>query len=372
MDTRRAGWQRAFVGILALTWAACSRAPAPTAIAPRVPDVQLVDAPDVVCGSATQIRVRVQTSENWPAESPATWRLTGAAGQLVGEGTWVLRDGTFIVAFPDGRPLPSGSYTLDLAWQEVDLGQLDLSVSPQSPAITDLAVRRVPDGEAVSRLDPNTELFYVGYAYEGGCLGAPYWVTVRDRAGATVCNTSGVLDTLGGTGAMACYLGDERLFEVGSYEAEMTLMGEVTRVLDFAIQLDPAAATPAPTRTPTPEIVSCEPLFTAAGVTSEGEPFLPLTLFDWYTQVVYAGSTCRNLVPGTVWRSAWWHEGALIREASGAWQGASEGVVWDSLTGQPDNPFLAPGAYTVTLEIAGTPFEAAFDVYAYETQEPTE
>ncbi len=370
MGIRRAGWQRAFVGILALTWAACSRAPGPTAVPSRVPEVQLVDAPDVVCGSATQIRVHVQTSEEWPAESPATWTLTGATGRSVGEGTWVLRDGTFIVAFPDGQSLPSGPYTLDLAWNEVALGHLVLSISPQSPAITSLAIRRVPDGESQSHLASNTELFYVGYAYEGGCLGAPYWVAVRDPAGATVCNTSGILDALTGTGEMACYLGDGRPFEEGGYEAEMTLMGEVTRVLEFPIQPEPAAATPAPT--PTPESVSCEPLFTAAGVTSEGDPFLPLTLFDWYTQVVYAGSPCRNLLPGTPWRSAWWHEGTLIRETSGTWQGESRGVVWDSLTGQPGNPFLPSGSYTVTLEVAGVPLDAAFDVYAYETQEPTE
>jgi hypothetical protein len=127
-----------------------------------------------------------------------------------------------------------------------------------------------------------------------------------------------------------------------------------------------------PAPSPTPETVSCGPLFTAAGLTSDGEPFLPLTLFDWYTQVVYAGSTCRHLAPGTPWHSAWWHEGELVREADGTWQGASEGVVWDSLTGQPGNPFLVPGAYTVTLEIAGLSLDAAFNVYEYEPTQPAE
>ena len=96
------------------------------------------------------------------------------------------------------------------------------------------------------------------------------------------------------------------------------------------------------------------------------EPFLPLVLFDWYTQVVYAGARCRNLRDAAIWRTAWYHEGELVREGQGQWQGAAEGVVWDSLTGVPGNPFLPSGAHTVILAIEDVSMTTAFSAFAYE------
>jgi hypothetical protein len=72
------------------------------------------------------------------------------------------------------------------------------------------------------------------------------------------------------------------------------------------------------------------------------------------------------------WQSRWYREGTLVREEAGIWDGANEAMVWDSLTGVPENPFLLPGSYTVTLEIDSFMWQAAFDVFAYESASPDE
>ena len=62
-----------------------------------------------------------------------------------------------------------------------------------------------------------------------------------------------------------------------------------------------------------------------------------------------------------------------MRQERGVWSGAAKGVVWDSLTGQPGNPFLLPGPYTVTLQIDTlAPLWTEFSVYAYEPQSSAE
>jgi hypothetical protein len=374
MGTRFARWLGLAAGLIGIIAASCTSfsTPVVTTITPRPPTVELVDLPQVVCSSATQVKVQVLTSNNLTAAPPATWELRTSSGQRLQEGTWVIRDGTFLVPFPDGRALPPGTYTLDMSWEGQHLAGHDFTVGPGATAIDSLNVSLVPDGSALAVLPAGVQVFYVGYSFEGGCVGAPYWISVRDPSGATVCNRNGILDTIAGTGQMACYREEAEAFAVGAYEVEMTLMGEVIKLLDFSVEPDPPKPTIVPSPSPTPPGVICDTLFTAAGITSEGESFLPLTLFDWYTQVVYAGTRCLNLLPETQWHSRWYHQGELIRESDGTWNGLPEGVVWDSLTGQPDAPFLLPGFYTVTLEISGVPLSAVFDVYQYEPTDTTE
>jgi len=342
--------------------------PGPTATPTRVPVVASLELPGVVCSAATQLRAWVETPETFPVDTPARWMLRDGADRRVDEGTWVVRDGVILVPFPDNQPLVPGDYALDLIWDGTTMARSSFSIRSDAPTVTRLSLHLVPGGASVSRLPPDARVIYLGYAFEGVCAGAPYWITMRDAVGSVVCSDSGLLATLDGTGEVACYHDDGRPFPEGAYTVTLTLMDEVPEVLGFAVEVEPTHVPPPPTPTATPRPVVCTPLFTAAGLAVGGEAFRPLTLFDWYTQVVYAGSACEHLLPHTTWRSTWWHEGEMIRQATGKWHGPSEGVVWDSLTGQVDSPFLRSGAYTVTLEIDGEQLDAGFSIFAYEPQ----
>ena len=69
---------------------------------------------------------------------------------------------------------------------------------------------------------------------------------------------------------------------------------------------------------------------------------------------------------GTLWATEWYRDGTLVHTLDGAWQGPSEGVVWDSITGQEGAPFLLPGTYTVTFALDATaPLTAEFRLIPY-------
>jgi hypothetical protein len=277
-----------------------------------------------------------------------------------------VQDGALLVPFPEGQPLSPGAYQLALLWRDVELAIHQFSVSSGQPRIRQLNVSLTPGGQPLQTLRPADEIFYVNYEFQAGCQGAPYWISVLNPSDALLCGINGVLQSAEDRGELTCYRGEGQALEEGDYVAAVTLMGVVTRTLAFSVEAPMPTPTPTPEETPVPPPVSCGRPFTAAGLTSAGEPFLPLSLFDWYTQAVYVGSACVNLRPGVPWTTVWYRDGESIREARGSWDGAAAGVVWDSLTGSPDNPFLASGAYSVTLQIADIPLQATFAVYAYE------
>lgn len=380
MDTQRQRRRIAALGsfgvliMAGLLLAACGPflIPASTPSPPRPPDIIVLDAPERVCGTATQLRVEIQTSTNYADNAPGTWALTDPSGDTVHEGTWIFREGAFLVPFPEGH-LEPGSYSLKLEWESLEIAYHGFVVDAAMPAITELSILHVAPGSPLAQLDEEVDLFYITYAFEGGCVGSPYWIVVRDEQGGTVCSRDDTLEKTSGSDTLVCHLEGEAPLESGTYEVEMTFMS-VSKTA--SIDIEPPPPTPAPTHTPTPRPtpgpVTCDPLFTAAGLSPDGEPSVILTIFDWYTQAVYAGSACRNLTPGTRWRSTWQREGEPIRETNGVWEGPTEGIVWDSLTGKPDNPFLLPGTYTVTLIVEKTPLSATFEVFEYPSATPAE
>ena len=375
MDTWIRRWKTAVLAALCLWLAACGRATAiPVAVVSttRPPSVVISGAPEVVCRAASQLRLRVQASADLAADPAGEWVLRSSQGQDIRQGAWPVRDGAVLISFPEGQSLPPGQYTVYLSWQETDLAQHTFLVDSQMPAIVDLSLSLAPDGPTLSRLPSDLRGFYIGYEFQGGCLGGPYWATVWDEAGEILCNESGVLAGTEGRGAFACYRADGGYLAAGDYRLEMTLMEAAAEVVDFVVEAAPVVPTPTPAPTPVIHPVACDAFFAAAGLTSAGEPFLPLVLFDWYTQVVYAGARCRNLQVGAGWRTTWFHEGELVRERQGKWQGAAEGVVWDSLTGVPRNRFLPPGAYTVTLTLEDVSMTTAFSVFDYEPVNSTD
>jgi hypothetical protein len=368
MGTRSPQWI-AYLMLIFGALTACTPGATPAIPPPSiaVPTAALIAAPDLVCGPATQVRLQLQLSQNLPAEDPGAWELTGSDDEVVTQGEWIVRDGSVLVPFPDNAPLPTGQYRVRLDWQGAELVTHTFFVGPPYPTIEKLEVSVVPGGvpDSILWTQAPLQLFYVNYAFAGACTGAPYWISTRNATGETVCTHSGVLDSVEGEGAAPCYQEGETPFAIGQYETTITLPGEITRTVSFEIAAVEPTATPAPTRTPRPPSVICETTFTAAGITPEGEPYLPHSIFDWYTVTVYTGRMCRNLQPGTAWRSSWIRDGTLVREAEGLWEGPAMGVVWDVLTGVPANPFVPPGFYTVTLEIAGNSSEATFNVYEY-------
>jgi hypothetical protein len=353
---------------------ACTLPPAsPTPTPPpTLPSASLFTAPDLVCGTATQVRLQLQVSHNLPAEDPGAWELIGPEDDPVTQGDWVVRDGAVLIAFPDNAPLPTGHYTLHLRWREEELAAHTFFIGPPNPTIERLDVSVVPGGAAISTLwlEAPLRLFYINYTFEGACTGTPYWISARNAAGDTVCTQNGALEALSGGGTAACYDEGEEPFAPGQYEATMTLPGDITRTVSFEIAIPEATATPPPT--PNPQPLSCEESFTALGITPEGEPYLPRGFYDWYTVAIYTGRACSNLQPGTPWHSTWSRRGTVVLETRGVWEGASTGVVWDVLTGVPTNPFVPPGTYTVTLEIGGDISEAAFSIYEYPPASRTE
>jgi len=375
MDTWIRRWETTALAALCLWLAACGQATTiPVAAVPTAhpPSVVISGAPDVVCRAAGQLRLLVQTSADLASAPPGEWVLRSSQGQDIRRGTWPVRDGAVLISFPEGRPIPSGQYTVHLFWQEIDLAQHTFLVDTQMPTIADLSLSLTPDGPTILRLPSDLRGFYIGYEFQGGCLGGPYWATVWDETGEIICNESGVLAGTEERGTFACYRTDGGYLAAGDYRLEMTLMEAAAEVADFVVEAAPVVPTPTIEPTPVIQPVVCDAFFAAAGLTSAGDPFLPLVLFDWYTQVVYAGARCRNLQVGAGWRTAWYHEGELVREGQGQWQGAAEGVVWDSLTGVPRNPFLPPGAYTVTLVLEDVLMTTAFSVFDYEPVNSTD
>jgi len=368
-------WKTAALAALCLWLAACGLSPAAPAVVvstARPPSVVILGAPDVVCRAASQLRLLAQVSVDLTSDPAGEWVLRSSQGQDIRQGTWPVRDGAVLISFPEGEPLPSGQYTVHLFWQQTDLAQHTFLIDSQMPTIADLSLSLTPDGATLSRLPSDVRGFYVGYEFQGGCLGGPYWATVWDAAGEILCNESGVLAGTEERGAFACYRADGGYLAAGDYRVEMTLMEATAEVVNFVVEAEPVVHTPTPVPTSVIQPVVCDAFFAAAGLTSATEPFLPLVLFDWYTQVVYAGARCRNLQVGAGWQMTWYHEGELVREGQGEWQGAAESLVWDSLTGVPRNPFLLPGAYTVTLTMEDVSMTTAFSVFDYEPVQSTD
>ncbi len=365
------------VGLLWLCVACVPASPtAPTPVLPPIPSeaaqqVTGVHAPAALCRSATHLRLRPEIASAWPITATATWRLTPAdETAMLSAGAWHPDQGELFVDFPGGEPLAPGRYIVHLEADSEIVARHTFTVTATPPTVTALTLALTPDGPKVARLTAETRHFYVRYEYEGGCTGAPIWVVVR-RGEATVCKRSFTLTAVAGQGAVACYREDGAPFDAGAYRAALTLMGEPSREVAFEIGPPPTpipTQTPAPTATPAPD---CGPLVISAGLTPDGDPVLVRESFEWYTQAIYAGRRCSQLSPATTWQATWYRNGEPARTTKGAWDGASRGVVWDSVTGVITAPFLLPGAYSVTLEIAGAGAPtAAFDVIPYVTPEP--
>ncbi len=368
MDIRAVKWISYLTLFVALLTACTSLPIASTASpTPADPSAALLAAPDPVCGTATQVRVQLQVSENLPSEDPGAWELTGPGEASITKGDWIVRDGAVLIPFPDNAPLPSGDYTLHLRWRDAELAAHTFSIGPPHPTIQMLDVSVIPGGKQATALwmEAPLHLFYINFVFEGACAGTPYWISTRNAAGETVCTHNGILESMDGEGTAACYGEEATPFEIGKYEATLTLPGEISRRVSFEIAAPEPTATPPPTQTPRPPDVACEDGFAAAGITPEGEPFLPGSIFDWYTVTVYAGMKCRNVQAGTQWRATWNRGEVIAKETQGVWEGPPTGLVWDVLTGVPTNPFVTPGTYTVTLEIGGNSSEATFTVYEY-------
>ena len=333
---------------------------------PRPPSVQFLQPPPTLCRDATQLRLDVQVTGPRVREAEASWRLYRAnKDEPLSQGAWSGGSGEIYVPFPDGTPLPPGDYKVSIDWHGESLTRQRFTIQPESPSIEGLGITLIPDGELQVRLTPEVRHFYVRITYDGACPGAPYWLTVN-QGSEVVCRQNGGLDREAGTASIPCYQDRGRAFAEGTYEATVTLMDDVQRTEIFEIAAPAPTSTPLPTATPRPSPFTCGPLFSAAGLTPEGEPFLPLTLFDWYTQAIYVGTQCDRLTPGTAWQSTWYRDGELAGTHNGLWMGEPEGVIWDSLTGVPGSPFLRPGTYTITLRIEATePLTTEVRVLAY-------
>ncbi len=358
-----------WVGLLA----ACNPTPTPDPEAtPRLPTVQFLEPPPTLCRDATQLRLDVQVAGPEMRDAYASWSLYRYdKDEPINQGSWSGESGGIYVPFPDGTPLEPGDYEIRVAWQGEPLASQRFTIQSEAPSIAEMWIALTPKGEPRTQLAPEIRHFYVQITYTDACPGAPYWLTVTHN-GEIACKQNGGLSAQAGTASMPCYQSDGRTFAAGRYEATVTLMDNVqrTHTFDVASPAPTPTPTPAPTTTPTPGPPVCQPLFTATGLTPEGEPFLPLTLFDWYTQVIYVGTKCDLLAPGTEWESVWYRNGEPTRTKRGIWRGESEGVVWDSLTGVPGSPFLLPGTYTITLQIAATdPLTAEWRVLGYPSEE---
>lgn len=363
-----------FIGLLA-SWllGACTptATPAPE-VTPRPPTVQFLQGPPTLCRDATQLRQDVQVAGPEIRDASASWSLTRRDGDApLNQGTWSGQSGELYVPFPDGTPLAPGDYEVRVAWQDETLAVQPFTIQAEAPSLEAVAVALIPDGAPQAPLAPETRHFYVQLTYADACPGAPYWLTVTHND-EVVCTRNGGLDAQAGTAAVPCYRSGGVAFAPGPYEATVTLMDDVhrTAAFDVAPPAPTPRPTPKPTATPDPGSPVCGPLFTAAGLTPAGEPYLPLTLFDWYTQAIYAGTACDALTPGTAWESAWYRNGEPVRTERGTWTGEPEGVIWDSLIGVPGSPFLRYGTYTITLQVGATaPLTAEVRVLAYPSGE---
>lgn len=367
------------IGSLVWLFAAC----APTTEAPPVatslplPQVIFDAAPATLCQAATQIRFTLTVVGEWPLTGQAEWTLTRAGDDaILSQGEWQPGAGELFVAFPKGEVLPPGRYSVTLRAGNATLGAHTFAIAADTATVTALGLALTPSGPGLTRLPTGAQHFYLRYTYQGACPGAPYWITVRHKD-AVICTHNATLPQASGAEHVACYRKDGAPLEDGAYAAELTLMGRAEYTFTFEVGDQPtptptAAPTPTPTAAPTPRPPTCAPLFAAAGLTSEGEPFLPQERFEWYTQAVYVGTRCENLRPGTMWASAWYRNGTNVREAGGVWNGQdSVGVLWDSITGVPRAPFLPSGVYSVTLTLDGSaPLTATFRLIPYVRPNP--
>lgn len=312
--------------------------------------VAFPDAPATLCREATQLRLRPQIAGPQSAfTDPLTWALTNAGGASLLTGAWNNPAAELYVAFPQGQPLAPGDYTLALYRENTSVGRHTFTIVDATPQLTRLALALTPDGPELAQLGADAPLFYLQYAYAGACTGAPLWITVY-QGETLACSANITVDAEAGSGAVACYREAAAPFETGSYRALATLMNDYTRGLTFTV-----GETPPP--------VACEPPFIASAITPQGQPFGPGPDFEWYTQAVYAGSRCTGLRPGVAWEARWYARGTLLSATSSSWQGGDSGLVWDSLTGEP---FLVPGTYSATLQIADLPATTLdFRVIAY-------
>ena len=365
------------VGLLAACASNTASPPTPIPLTP--PQVSFDVALDTVCQAATQIRFTPEALDIWPITVKAQWTLTHEGeSAILNQGEWQPGMGELFVAFPKGEALPPGRYTLALHADGVSLGEHTFAITADTAAVTSLGLALTPSGPALTQLPSGTQHFYLRYTYQGACPGAPYWIAVRHRD-AIVCTHNATLSQTEGTESVACYRKDGAPLEDGDYHAELTLMGRTQHTLAFTIGDNPmptatpaATATLVPTATPEPPAPVCAPPFAAAGLTPAGEPFLPQERFEWYSQVIYVGTRCEGLLPGTAWESVWYRNGVNVRTAGGVWnETGGAGVIWDSITGIPGAPFLLPGEYTVTLTLDGAePLTATFRLIAYVRPEP--
>lgn len=353
--------------------------PTPTSPPPPAPPPQVtfVESPVTLCGAATQIRLTPNVTGVWPNNAKATWELTAAKNASpLNQGEWYPAVGDLLVPFPGGKPLPPGEYHLTLRLNDVPLADYTFSTDDKTTKVTAFSLAMSPDGVDLAKLEENVQHFYLRYTYQDACPGTPYWIVVYHEED-IICNHNAILAQTSGTETVACYGKGGTPLHQGTYRAELTLMDQTQHNLTFEIGEPPVTPTPTatptitPSPTPRPQL-TCDPLFTAAGLTADGEPFLPQSRFEWYSQAIYAGTRCRNLARGTPWTTQWYRNGVPVHSAEGVWEGAGEGVVWDSITGQPRAPFLLPGTYTVTFTLDATaPLTAEFRLIAYVKPKPT-
>ena len=360
-----------------LLLSACRPASTPEAVTtPRPPTVRFLQAAPTLCRDATQLRLDVQVAGPIIQNEKASWSLyRKGKDQPLNQGPWSGESGELYIPFPDGSPLQPGDYEIRVKWQDRSLTRQPFTIQAEAPSVEKLGIALTPDGETQSQLMPGIRHIYVQLTYDNACPGAPYWLTVTQKD-AVVCKQNGGLDAQRGMVAIPCYQNDGQAFGEGTYDVTVTLMDDIRSTQTFAVTSPSPTPTPtstpspSPTPTPTPLTPVCAPLFTAAGLTPEGEPFLSSSLFDWYTQVVYVGTECDHLVAGTTWQSTWYRDGEQVRTQEGRWAGEPKGVIWDSLTGVPGSPFLIPGTYTITLKIEATaPLTAEIEVLSYPSEE---
>ena len=334
--------------------------PVSTIPPPPLPAVDFAQSPASLCQAATQIRLRPDIGGAWPDGVLATWHLYVERGdEVLAEGTWSPDAGALFIAFPEGQPLPPGEYRVMLSLDDQAYTHR-FKIQNTSPHLNTLALALTPNGPDVNVLSEGTRLFYLRYVFEGVCTGSPLWINVTWN-GESLWGRTLTMEEERGEGTVPCYLDDGTPFVSGDYRAVLSLMGETSRGLSFRIG----------EKAPEPPAIVCGPLFTAPAISPEGEPFLPDTRFEWYTQSVFAGAECRHLRTGVTWKARWFRDGKEVRLAQGVWQGGESEVVWDSLTGQPR--FLLPGFYTVTLKVAAAdPLTAAFRLIPYVRPEETE
>ena len=157
--------------------------------------------------------------------------------------------GEILAPFPDGKALPAGEYRLNLHLDGATMADYTFTVGDEVTTVTNIALAMSPDGPELPKLPDDVQHFYVRYAYQGACLGAPYWIAIyRDDTGDIVCNHSAILDQTSGTEAVACYSENGEALRQGTYHAELTMMDQTQHNLSFEIGEPPV--TPTPTATP--------------------------------------------------------------------------------------------------------------------------